>query len=370
MKKNVVISAVNLFEGGPLSLLKDCLEFIENSNLVEEYNFYVFVHKIELFETQSYHNIKFVQFPKAKKSYLVRLFYEYYYFNKIAKKLNVFFWLSLHDITPNLGNIPQAVYCHNPSPFNLINFKDIYLQPTQFLFRLFYKYLYQINIKKNHYVIVQQNWIKSKFVEMFNLEASKVIVSLPKVSSNKRATETLNKGYSESKLFFFPTFPRPFKNIEVICEAVKIIEKNDFKFKVIITVDGSENNYSRSIIRKYKRNKNVEFIGLIDRESVYEYYYKVDCLIFPSKLETWGLPISEFKQFNKPMLVSGLPYAIETVSEYSYVKFFDPLNANQLANYMIDFINDDIKYDNTSAVKYEQPYVQNWNELFIKLFNN
>ena len=54
---------------------------------------------------------------------------------------------------------------------------------------------------------------------------------------------------------------------------------------------------------------------------MYEKYNKIDCLIFPSKLETWGLPISEFMAFDKPMLIADLPYAHETAAGAKYVAF-------------------------------------------------
>lgn len=78
------------------------------------------------------------------------------FFKKYARQNKVSFWLSLHNITPNVGNIKQAVYCHNGSAFYGIKIKDLYLQPILFFFSLFYKYLYKINIHKNEYIIIQQ----------------------------------------------------------------------------------------------------------------------------------------------------------------------------------------------------------------------
>lgn len=362
--KKVVISAINFFEGGPLSVFKDCLNFANNSIYQSEYKFIALVHKKELFDSNFYSNIDFVEFPKSRKSYFYRLYYEYIYFKKFAKNNNVSFWLSLHDMTPSVGKIPQAVYCHNPSPFNRVNIKDIYIQPTQFFFRLFYKFLYQINIKKNKYVIVQQLWMKNRFVEMFNLNEDKVIVAPPQITNISSEYLKIKKEENNMVIFFFPTFPRPFKNIGVICEAVKLVLKIKKNFRVVITIDGSENKYSKSIVNAYKEISVIDFIGLIKREEVYDYYSKVDCLIFPSKLETWGLPISEFKQFNKPMLVADLPYAKETVGKYDLVNFFNVDDSKQLSKLMIDFLENKLVFDKTYDVNYKQPYVVGWNELF------
>ena len=368
-KKKIVISAINFYEGGPLSILKECLQSVEHNNELDEHEFIALVHDLKLFCSSDYAKIKFIEFPKSRTSYFYRIFYEYIYFKKLAKNQNISFWLSLHDMTPNVGGIPQAVYCHNPSPFNTLNFKDIYLQPIQIVFRLFYKYLYRFNIKRNKFVIVQQLWMKKRFVDMFNLEAKKVLIAPPKIQAIP-SHYLSNIVDNNCKTFFFPTFPRPFKNIEVIGKAAQLLTLKDPNFKIIITIDGTENKYARSIVQKYKSCRNIEFIGLIEREKVYEYYSKVDVLIFPSKLETWGLPISEFKQFERPILASNLPYAKEAVGGYKKVNFFDPSNPSQLAELMLKVLNGSLVYDNNLIAQDKDLYVKDWNELFKMLLKS
>jgi glycosyltransferase involved in cell wall biosynthesis len=367
-KKKIAISAINFFEGGPLSVLKDCLITIENSRSFKDFDFVVFVHKKSLFAEISYSKIVFVEFPKSRTAYYYRLFYEYFYFKKVAKELNIDFWFSFHDISPFLGNIPQAVYCHNPSPFNSLNFKDIYLQPSQFFFKLFYKFLYQININSNKYIFVQQLWMKNKFIEMYKLNKDKIIVAPPQISKIPEIYLNVKKN-NKAKIFFFPTFPRPFKNIELLCEAVKLVLIQNTNFKVIITIDGSENNYSNLIINKFKNVTNIEFIGLITRDEVYDFFSKVDCLVFPSKLETWGLPVSEFKQFGKPIFIANQPYARETVGYYDLVSFFDVDSPVKLSELMINFLNNKIIYDKSTGVNYDQSFVNGWEELFSIFLN-
>ncbi|GGA63253.1 hypothetical protein GCM10008015_00160 [Flavobacterium palustre] len=363
MKKTLVVSAVNFFEGGPLSILNDCLSYL-NDDKDKEYNILALIHKKNIIDISKYPNVEFIEFPKSRKSYFYRIYYEYYYFKKIAINKNVDFWLSLHDMTPNVGNVPQAVYCHNPSPFNSVNFSDLLIQPTQFFFSLFYKYLYKINIRRNKYIIVQQLWMKIKFAEIFDLKKDSIIIAKPQVPIvPEKYLKNLKK--TEITTFFFPTFPRPFKNIEIICDAVKILNKKGiYNFEVKITVNGTENKYAANVVKKYKEISNVKFIGLISREKVYEFYSLVDCLIFPSKLETWGLPISEFKQFNKPIIASDLPYAKETVSKFDSVNFFNPEDAEELSKLMFNVINDKCKFDQTKLINYEAPYVEKWDELF------
>lgn len=367
MKKKIAISAVNFFEGGPLSVLLDCLDYL-NSDRFNNYKVIALIHKKEILDTSKYPDIEFIEFPKSRTSYFYRLYYEYVYFKKIAKDNNVHFWLSLHDMTPNVGNIPQAVYCHNVSAFNSVSFSDL-IMPTQFLFNLLYKYVYKINIKKNKYIIVQQLWIKEKFITNFNILQQKIVIAKPQVRivpSDYISGMQVNK----QKKFFFPSFPRTFKNFEIIGDAVILLnDMGIYNFEVVLTIDGTENKYSKQIVNKYRSNKNINFIGLISREEVFQFYDKTDCLLFPSNLESWGLPISEFKQFAKPMIVANLPYAKETVSNYDKVNFFNPTNAYELSELMKKEIEGCAIYDDTTLISYPDPIVNSWAELFTVLLN-
>ncbi|MCP4650712.1 MAG: glycosyltransferase family 4 protein [PVC group bacterium] len=354
--KKIVVSAINISDGGALSILKECLGYL-SSNLANEYEIIALVNNKAIFD---YKNIKFYSFPKSKKSWLARLYYEYIYFYGFSKKLKPYLWVSLHDMTPNVKADIQAVYCHNPSPFYKLSSKEAFLGGYKFLlFNLFYRYLYAINIKRNKYVIVQQDALRRKFKKF--AEAEKVVVAHPTMSNKKQAVVSETAGNS----FFYPAFARIFKNFGVICKATEILLSQGINnFQVILTISGNENKYARYIYNSYKHVENIKFIGVQSREKTFELYNESDCVIFPSKLETWGLPITEAKSFSKPILLADLDYAHEAIGAYDRVKFFNPEGPAELAAIMKEFINKKIKFRSTSARYIEHPYAQNWKQLF------
>ncbi|MFM2484511.1 glycosyltransferase [Celerinatantimonas yamalensis] len=335
-KKVVVISGQNCTSGGILSIYEDfLLELSKKDNI----KIFAIVNSKKLFKNKD-EKITYIEIPKSKKSWLLRLFYEYIWFYFLSKKIKSDLWISMHDITPNVKTKKLITYCHNPSPFYKFKWTDFFLDWKFGLFTLFYSSLYSINIKKNDHVIVQQVWIKKEFEQRFNI--NNVIVSKPandfldniKGCKNPREFES-----NESFKFFYPSYPRVFKNFEVICEAVKIIESSgDFNFSVLITVDGYENRYANKLYNRYGTVKNIIFSGLMSREEVFDYYNQCDVLIFPSKLETWGLPISEFKAYNKPMILANEKYTKETIAGYDKVILFESNDAHALARIMINFI--------------------------------
>jgi len=363
-KKSIVLSGVNLINGGTLSIFKDCLSYA-SSCLAQKYNIIALVNDKNIFTDK---NIEYFEYPISKKSWLIRLYYEWYYFHKISKKIKPYLWFSLHDITPNIVAQKKAVYCHNPAPFYKLKSNEIFLDIKFTLFNLFYSSLYRINIKNNSWVIVQQEWLRKEFNKRYNI--NNIIVAHPNIkilSKNEKKQAAKNN----KKIFFYPTFARFFKNIELICQASSILEKNVCSnYEIWITISGYENKYSRNIVENYSNNRSIKFIGKQAREKIFELYDEVDYLIFPSKLETWGMPISEFKAFKKPILVADLPYAHETIGRYEYAKFFDPSNPEILANYMKILLYGKLEFDKSDFVEPQQPFAENWGQLFKILLNN
>lgn len=363
MRPIIVISAVNLRQGGGLTVLRDCLEFISESELSNAYHVIALVHKREL---SDFPNIEYIEFPKSAKSWFRRIYYEYFYFSKLAKKLKPYLWLSLHDMTPNVKVERQAVYMHNASIANRLKLSDFKFDKKYIAFTLFYKYLYRINIHRNQYCIVQQDWFRNICSELFDIPRTKFIVARPKILISR--TLPSESRFYEKKCFkfFYPSLPRPFKNFETVCEAASILKSLGLlDVKIIITIDGTENDYSHSVYKKYKDNELIKFVGLQTKEEMRKYYNDTDCLIFPSRLESWGLPISEFIPYAKPMIIADEPYAHETSEGAISVAFFPTNDAQFLAKLIKELNSGDYSNFKSQAIRELQaPAASNYQQLF------
>jgi glycosyltransferase involved in cell wall biosynthesis len=363
--KKIVVSGINLFRGGTLKVMQDCIAAL-SSFAGNDYEIIALVHNENQYSL--YPNVRYISYPKSRQSWFYRLYYEYFGFKKLSKQLNPYAWFSLHDTTPNVVAERRMVYCHNSYPFFNPGIKGFFLQRNIFFLCLLSKYLYKINIRKNDYVVVQQEWLRKAFKEMFAI--NNIVVALP-VKEKKKIIISENQSIKKKKTFFYPATAILQKNFEIICRAAGLLEKEGMdNFEVVMTLDKTENKYANYIYTTYQSLKTLKFVGFLSPEKVNAYYENSDCLLFPSKTESWGLPISEAKEFDKPMLLSDLPYAKETVGKYDKVCFFDPDNAMQLAILMKNFINGMLVYDKTEEIRYEQPIVYNWDELIRFLFTN
>lgn len=364
--KTIVLSGINLHSGGTLSIYYDMLNAIIDMKLYQKYEIVCYVYKSDLFaKYNDYVNI--IEISDSKGSYPKRLYYEYVFFHKVSKEKKIFVWVSVQDLTPNVCAEKLYTYCHNPMMFYKLRKSDIIYGKRLLLFKMFYKYVYKINIKKNTSVIVQQDWIRKEFERIYKIK--NVLVARP---IQKRIAFT-DKSEGKVTTFIFASQATFFKNFEIICDAVDLLNKQGYqnKFRVQLTIDGTENNYSQDIRKKYSNTDGIEWLGLLPRESLFEKYEKSDCMVFPSRLETWGLPISEYKNTGKPIILSDLPYAHETIGSYSNVAFFDPDDAFQLSQIMKSVINgDNSLFKEVTEEKISAPVVNSWEDFWMYLLTS
>ena len=358
--KKIVLSGINLYLGGTLSIFLDMIQSLIEIGYCREYEVICFVHKKEIFKKYE-SSVTLIELPSSRRSYVKRIYYENIYFRRFSEEHEIFLWISVHDITPNVKAEKLFTYCHNPSIFQKIGIRDIIYDKKLIIFKILYKYIYQFNIRKNTYVIVQQEWIRDRFKSIYKID--NILVAHPIC----RTIEFTDQSYMNDKFYFiFPSVPRQFKNFEVVCQAVELLEKENInEFALILTIDGSENKYSRSIFKRYNRCNCIIWLGFVSREELYKQYCKSNAMIFPSKLETWGLPISEYKNTGKPILLSDLPYAHETVGEYKSVSFFDPNSKEELAYLMKNYINGNYGICSShTAREINEPYVNSWEDFW------
>jgi glycosyltransferase involved in cell wall biosynthesis len=359
--KTIVVSAVNITEGGPLTIFRECMKSAALC-LSDEFRIVAIVNSESVVDQD---RVETICIPSAKKSWFIRLYWEWIGFYRLSKKLKPFLWFSLHDITPRVLSSRQAVYCHNPSPFFRPTIQESLFSPTLFIWSHLYMYLYRAFIKRNHFIIVQQEWVRKAFLN--RLGSLPIVVAYPSVLNVSSGHSLKTTTHSPFK-FFYPAFPRVFKNIQILCSAAQHLLERGFKdFQIILTIDGRENRYSKYLYSKYSHLPQVIFSGVQGPGEIKALYQSCDAVVFPSKLETWGLPITEAKLFAKPLLVADLPYAHETVGDYSLVSFFPPDSFQFLSLLMEQMITRQWTPTGSRFTPVSSPFTSDWNSVWSLL---
>ena len=358
--KTIVVSGVNIRKGGTLTIMRDCLKFL-SENLSADNRIVALVHDRKLFP---YSGIELIECADSAKGWLRRLRTEYVDMHRISLEIgHVDLWLSLHDTTPRVEADVQAVYCQTSFPFLRWHFRDGLFDKKIPLFALFTRFAYRINVHRNKYLIVQQRWLRDKLGKLLGISRDKFIVFPPQ----KYFPPIPEKKSDDIVRFCFVATPDCHKNFETLCAAAERLEKRigKDKFKVILTISGSENKYSGWIHKKWSAVGSIEFRGLLDREQLIELYSESDCLVFPSRVETWGLPISEFMATDKPLLLADLPYAHETSAGAGKVAFFPAEDSDALSDLMNDVVNNNFHSFKANDKTTEKDIsINDWSGLF------
>lgn len=114
MIKTTVVSAINIVDGGALTVLQDAMKAFD-SNADTEHSVIFLVSNPSVHSGIELKHIKFIYFPLSKKSWFLRFFYEYVYFYLLSLKIKPHTWFSLHDTTPSQS---LSTICLLPQPIN------------------------------------------------------------------------------------------------------------------------------------------------------------------------------------------------------------------------------------------------------------
>ena len=322
MRKNkiIVVNAVASIHSGALSVLKN---FILNA-IDTEFYFLIFTGiPIDIPEEC---NIKII--VKSNKTRLNRFFWDNFQLNRELKLLNC-----VPDLVFSLQNtdfkvdykVPHVVFFHNP--FMLYDKKWNIFNKNERLF-WFYKVVYKLIVKnslnRQTVLIVQSQWAKKALKKKGFFKFS---IKVFKESRSAELKKTLTPKSGPKIQLFYPATPLSYKNHKFLFVLLEHIKEFDSallsRIKLNLTIS-KEDLWNLKLMNSYKNIEEAVILnGYIDQSKVEKLYRESDFLIFPSLIETLGLPLLEASEFGINILSINLEYAKEVLSDYKNVVFLD-----------------------------------------------
>lgn len=326
--KRIVVYDVAASASGTLSVLNDFYgEARSYGDKSVEWTFVISTPHLE-----EAGNIKVIHAPWVKKSWLCRIFFDWFFAPKIVKESRADVVFSLQNIVVPRVKARQIVYLHQSLPFykrkfSLISAPLLYVRQNV-ISRLIYA-----SVKKASAVIVQTKWIKAACSEKTGAPEDKIKVIPPKVSI--QAKERFACGNMDIPTFIYPATPLVYKNHQAIVAACKeLAQEGVANFRVIFTINGEENKLSRKLKEDAERSKlPIEFAGVLKRDELFGWYARA-ALLFPSYLESFGMPLLEARMHGAPVIAADTPFGREVLEGYESSSFFAADDAAELAGEM------------------------------------
>ena len=199
---------------------------------------------------------------------------------------------------------------------NLINPAIYKYSKSDLLFSLKRLYL-SIFLKNTKKIIVQSNFMKKFIKKSYNNLKYKIIID-HNLEFKKLKLHKKNVNKKKIKILY-PSSMYNYKNHEIIIHLLKayVLKNINFYFTC-----------SKKEFEPYKNIKNLYRIDYFNNKNLEKIYNQYDAIIFPSLIESLGLPIIEATQMRMPILVSDLPYSKEINS--NYIKYFNPKSTKSL----------------------------------------
>ena len=327
--KHIVINATAAYISGGLTIVKDFMSYLYSNEFNNKnIKFHLITATKDIFSSND--NVVVYEVPIQKWRSRIKWDYKgvqnWCISRNIIPDLVISFQNTCARFTGEFSNVKQLVYYHQLLP--LVKYKwNLFRKEEQKLFLYSFFYGFFVNLwNSNAEYIVQLFYVKNLFCKKFkNISGDVVHVirpNLPKIEVQSIIPKTIFDG---KKVLIYPAASYKYKNHMILLEAVELLYKNnklqDNNFIILFTVSKSS-RVAREI--KKRRLENVFYcIDNIPYEELLTYYKRCNALLFPSKIESFGMPLVEAAMFGKPIIASDLPYAKEVLKGYDGALFAD-----------------------------------------------
>ena len=321
--KKILINGLNAKSGGGKSILNNYLKILKKAS--DENKYYVLTpYKNDYLQYQSI-NIDIIDIPSFYKKQFLLPFTYIFVLKNIVKSLNIDSIFNLADIPIAtktyqvfLFDWPYAVYPKS-AIWNLMSNKD-------FFTRKFKLYLFNYLLKYVDSFIAQTEVIEKRLINFYNCSPISVIPNAITLESFSHKASFDFKLPSGKKILYL-SYYYPHKNFEIFLKLGTLIKQRNLDFKIIITIDRSQNKRAIKFLNKLDENglnDIVVNIGPIDTKYISSLYSQVDGLLMPTLLETYGLPYIEAFHNNKPVFTSDIDFSHAVCGDAA--KYFNPFD--------------------------------------------
>lgn len=316
----IVVNATALASGGGLSIL---MQFVINAGPSNIYHVYCQQSVKNLPERSNifYH-------PVEKMNAFRRIYWDCYGLKSSLKKRGISpdVVVSLQNTTVNVKADKHIVYLHQGIFLSDLDWSFFKSNEKKYAF---YKYIYPFfvflfNSNKVTFV-VQTEWMRQALISKFKIKSSNVRNIKPDVlkPNNLFSTPTTSKE-NEYFNFFYPASSELFKNHRLIVETLNVLKlrgEDLSKIRISFTFDKADFTALSELIDEYKLSDNFLFLGSLSYPEVIKYYMSSDAVIFPSEIESFGLPLLEAAYLGKRIIALDTSFAREVLEQYVGVKF-------------------------------------------------
>ncbi|MFX4267594.1 glycosyltransferase [Aliarcobacter butzleri] len=376
---SILINFYNQMGAGPKNISLNFINTLKEREFLEE-TFIIIPNVEEYVNLESKGNVKLVKLKRYTNIFskiLFRIYLDIFFIPYFISKNKISKLLAFGNFLISPVKVKKVVLLHHPYIVD-----NILLNKLSFLPKIIEKlkrFAFYVTIKNVDIVVVQSNYMKRLLLEVWGNDIKNCVIANP-ISKNFVKNYSLDEindfikhrlqNIDKIKILYVSRF-YPHKNHIFLVDLSKVLNENNIKHEILITVDFSKQE-TLDLQQMITKDISIESIGEISQFELETYYKTSHIFIFPSNSETFGNPLIEAMKFGLPIVVPNLEYAQSIVEEAGiYYNQNDVLECKDSIN---NLISNSYNYRLKSLESFEQfkkyPQVEEWVDSYFKILDS
>ena len=336
-RPRVVVVDIAASTVGALSILNDFTDFLALQDVGVDWVCLVSSDEI----SSSVPWIRVVRDAYAKRSWLHRLTWEILIAPRLVRHYAPDAVFSLQNTAVLFTRVPQVVYVHQSLPFARWHRWSFFRSEEREMAvrAAVLGPVIRWSVRRASMTIVQTHWMQQVLAISSRVDSSRIVVVPPDCDVSLPPAGEVGKSdmadLGQGIRLFYPASAMPYKNFEVAIQALILLQAQGHHAELTLTITGKENDYAKRIRQLATRlGDAVQFCGSMPRRSVL-LMLQQSILVFPSIIETFGLPLLEARKLGSWVIAADTPFAREILDGYPRAHFFVSASAADLASAML-----------------------------------
>lgn len=300
--------------------------------------------------------------------------------NRIFRWYHDYFWLpaKIRRFNPTLvftlSNLPactayRQLYLHDNPYVTERDYSYIKIPAIDRITHYFRRILTLNRLKYVDHIIVQTPYQKQAFSRIYKHEVPISVLS-PGIPEHLSARKSFNDKQLSKEYLKIACVSRYFshKNLEVLYETAKFCDIHNVSVQIILTISPTENYHAKQLIKRIEKNSynnRIINIGRRKKKEISDLISKVDALILPSFLETYGLNCIEAWYHEKPIFVSDIESLRSSCGDAAF--YFNPYSSESIVNTISNaFDNPDLISMKINSGKSRLKELHSWSD-YVRL---
>ncbi|HUD20131.1 MAG TPA: glycosyltransferase family 1 protein [Patescibacteria group bacterium] len=236
--------------------------------------------------------------------------------------------------------------------------------------RFGYRIVLGLGIMNARKIITVSKTVKDDIIKHFGINQDKIIVTYEGIDPNflKKINIPTAKSSISGDYFLYVGNVYPHKNIELMLEAYREYQKAVKKSALLVFVGPDDYFYRRlaGVVYATEIQDHVLFLHDIGDVELHALYANAIALLFPSRMEGFGLPALEALAAGCPVIVSDIPIFREILEDFA--TFVDTRKPGLLKDALVRISEHSTRREMSNKIK---PFLlrYNWHDLAVKTYD-